>query len=37
MMMIIGIGLGEIGIRSISGHHHNNFEYHPFDNYEKIS
>jgi hypothetical protein len=35
--MIIIINLDETNIRSISGHHHENFEHGLIDNYENIS
>ncbi len=34
--MIIGIGLGETCIESISGYQHDNLECYSLDNYENI-
>ncbi len=36
-LMINGTDLDEIGVRCISGHHHDKFEFHSLDNYENIS
>jgi hypothetical protein len=36
MTMIIKTGLSEIDIGFISVHHHDNFGWHPIDNYENI-
>jgi hypothetical protein len=37
MTMLIGIGLGETCLGSISGHHRDDSKHHPFSNYKKNS
>jgi len=37
IMLIIRTSLNETCIGSISGHDHDHFEQHPFDNYENVS